>query len=111
MSTELINLHTKDHNGRSGYFYYKQKYGERFEYIGCKVRFQPWKSSIWCNPYHKELKRLGRASVIKLYREYIYKKPELIAKIPRLRDKILACWCAPEPCHGDVLIELLNKQA
>ena len=110
MTTELINLHTKDYNGKSGYFYYKQKYESRFEYIGCKVRFQPWESSIWCNPYHKQLNKLGRAMVIQLYREYIHKKPELIAKIPRLKDKVLACWCTPELCHGDVLIELLNKQ-
>ena len=110
MTTELINLRTKDYNGKSGYFYYKQKYGSRFEYIDCKVRFQPWESSIWCNPYHKQLNKLGRALVVGLYREYILKKPELVAKIPCLRDKVLACWCAPELCHGDVLIELLKKQ-
>jgi hypothetical protein len=40
MTTELINLRTKDYNGKSGYFYYKQEYGSRFEYIGCKVRFR-----------------------------------------------------------------------
>ncbi len=110
MTTELINLHTKDYSGKSGYFYYKQKCGSRFEYIGCKVRFQPWESSIWCNPYHNQLNKLARVMVIQLYREYIYKKPELIAKIPRIKGKVLACWCTPELCHGDVLIELLNKQ-
>lgn len=110
MTTELINLRTKEYNGKSGYFYYKQKYGSRFEYIGCKVRFQPWESSIWCNPYHKQLNKLGRAMVIGLYREYVLKKPEIVAKIPSLRDKMLACWRAPELCHGDVLIELLKEQ-
>jgi hypothetical protein len=48
--------------------------------------------------------------VIGLYREYILKKHELVAKIPRLGDKVLACWCVPEPCHGHILIELLKKQ-
>lgn len=26
-----------------------------------------------------------------------------------LRGKTLACWCAPEPCHGDVIAELLVR--
>jgi Domain of unknown function (DUF4326) len=111
MTTELINLRTKDYNGKSGYFYYKQKYGSRFEYIGDKVRFQPWEASIWYNPFHKQLNKLGRARVVELYRDYItHKKPELLAKIPMLKNKVLACWCKPEPCHGDILIELINKR-
>ena len=67
MTTELINLHTKDYNGKSGYFFYKQKYGSRFEYIGCKVSFQHWESSIWCNSYHKQLNKLGRDMVETIY--------------------------------------------
>jgi hypothetical protein len=26
-----------------------------------------------------------------------------MAALPELRGKVLACWCAPEPCRGDVL--------
>ena len=26
-----------------------------------------------------------------------------------LKDKTLGCWCYPEKCHGDVLIELVEK--
>lgn len=29
----------------------------------------------------------------------------------RLRNKTLACYCAPLPCHGSVLVELLGKAA
>ena len=25
-----------------------------------------------------------------------------------LKDKVLACWCAPKPCHGDVIVRLLD---
>jgi hypothetical protein len=25
-----------------------------------------------------------------------------------LRGKDLVCWCAPKPCHGDVLLRLAN---
>jgi len=27
-----------------------------------------------------------------------------------LRGKDLTCWCAPLPCHADVLLELANKE-
>ncbi len=26
-----------------------------------------------------------------------------------LRGKRLACWCAPTPCHGDVILEILDR--
>lgn len=26
-----------------------------------------------------------------------------------LRGKVLGCWCAPLPCHGDILMELANR--
>lgn len=33
----------------------------------------------------------------------------IIAGLPALRGKHLACWCAPgQPCHADVLLELAN---
>ena len=64
--------------------------------------------SKWHNPY-----RIGpdgdRAQVIDKYREYIQTRPDLLAALPELAGKRLACWCAPEACHGDVLIELLNS--
>lgn len=33
----------------------------------------------------------------------------LLARLPDLRGKNLACWCGPDdPCHADVLLELAN---
>ncbi|HEY1865170.1 MAG TPA: DUF4326 domain-containing protein [Roseiarcus sp.] len=26
-----------------------------------------------------------------------------------MRGKDLACWCAPKPCHGDVLLRRANS--
>jgi hypothetical protein len=37
-------------------------------------------------------------------------KPDLLAAIPELTGKYLCCWCKPEACHGDVLVELLRLQ-
>jgi hypothetical protein len=29
--------------------------------------------------------------------------------VAELRGKNLVCWCAPERCHAEVLIELANR--
>lgn len=35
----------------------------------------------------------------------------ILARLPELRGKNLACWCKPgEPCHADVLLELANME-
>jgi hypothetical protein len=31
-----------------------------------------------------------------------------MAALPKLRAKLLACRCAPKPCHGDVLVRVAN---
>jgi Domain of unknown function (DUF4326) len=33
---------------------------------------------------------------------------KLLAALPGLNGKVLGCWCKPEPCHRDVLMELLS---
>lgn len=39
-----------------------------------------------------------------------YRRAELVARIPELRGKNLACWCALDrPCHADILLELANS--
>jgi hypothetical protein len=59
----------------------------------------------WGNPF--EIPDDGhRDTVISAYRDhYLPHKPSLLAALPDLRGKILGCWCAPLPCHGDTLIE------
>ena len=37
-------------------------------------------------------------------------KPELLARLPELEDKILACWGKPKACHGDVLLQLIEER-
>ena len=56
----------------------------------------------WGNPF-----RLGRdgtrAEVIRRYADYLLTRPDLLADLPSLRGHTLACWCAPAPCHAEVL--------
>jgi hypothetical protein len=51
-----------------------------------------------------------RSEVIEKYREYIKQDKYLMEDLEELRGKVLGCWCAPLPCHGDVLIELLEEK-
>jgi len=57
----------------------------------------------WGNPF--ELPGDGdRDTVIASYEQhYLPHKPSLTKRIDELSAKALGCWCAPEPCHGDVL--------
>ena len=63
----------------------------------------------WGNPF--VLGRDGtRDEVIAKYRAWIAQQPALMAALHELRGKHLVCWCAPERCHADVLIELANRE-
>lgn len=51
-----------------------------------------------------------REEVVEKYKQWILKQPKLLADLKELKGKTLACWCSPQLCHGDVLIELVNKK-
>lgn len=75
--------------------------GEPFDvYVG--------RPSKWGNPF--TIGQDGkREDVIRKYAEWLSTQPELIAAAKiELRGKRLACWCAPLPCHADVLLEIAN---
>jgi hypothetical protein len=77
-------------------------------YIGRKWRHMP--ASKWGNRF--VIGRDGtRAEVIAKYRVWICDQPDLVAALLELRGRNLVCFCAPEPCHGDVLLELANAAA
>lgn len=61
----------------------------------------------WGNPF--TIGRDGtRAEVIDKYRDWIQTQPQLLAQLPMLKGKRLGCYCAPLPCHGDILVELVE---
>lgn len=64
----------------------------------------------WGNPY-----RIGphgdRDLVIYQYEKYIEDNPDLWdAAVRELRGHDLVCWCAPEPCHADILLKIANEE-
>jgi hypothetical protein len=63
--------------------------------------------SRWGNPF--VVGRDGsRGEVVAKYRAYLLGNQALMVALPELTGKDLVCWCAPEACHGDVLVELAN---
>jgi hypothetical protein len=85
-------------------------------YIGRKgivfidgVRF-PKEDSIWANPFKKKGDEAD--VVVDKYREYLVKKlqenPALVEQLLGLEGKTLGCWCKPDRCHGDTLVDLIR---
>ena len=61
--------------------------------------------SRWGNPFH--VGRDGtRVQVIARDERWLEEQPELLAALPELAGKTLGCWCAPAPCHGELLARL-----
>ncbi|AIJ21168.1 DUF4326 domain-containing protein [Amycolatopsis methanolica] len=76
-------------------------------YIGHRGNRHSWPESDFANPFVKEGKT-DRAAMVRHYREYLDGRPDLLARLDELSGRVLGCWCAPEPCHGDVLLEHLE---
>ena len=68
---------------------------------------------LWGNPYSHleqsaaEWKVDTREEAIEKYRAYILSRPDLLERLKELKGKRLGCWCSPQSCHGEVLLELL----
>lgn len=72
----------------------------------------------WGNPFSHQNGTLAKFKVktreeaVAAYIDYINETEEgwAIADAARseLRDKDLVCWCAPKPCHADILLEIAN---
>lgn len=73
--------------------------------------------SKWGNPFSHlprsaaEVKVNSREQAIACYEEYLLQNPGLLEEARReLKGKVLGCWCHPKPCHGDVLVRLVNDE-
>jgi hypothetical protein len=65
--------------------------------------------SKWGNPY--VVGRHGsRSVVIAKYAAWVVQQSGLMAALPELKGKRLGCWCAPLPCHGDLLAALADEE-
>ena len=82
---------------------------------GSAVRID--RKTEWGNPFplQRNAGAAERRDVIEQYREYLADSIDSghvdIEKLARLDGKALACHCAPEPCHGDVLSQAASWAA
>lgn len=64
------------------------------------------------NPYPIS-KDATREEVLKLFRSYFFERlkrePDWKAKVDKLKGKVLGCHCVPLPCHGDIIIQYLDR--
>lgn len=71
-------------------------------------------TSEFGNPY-RLYKDGTREEIIEKFRTYFYKKinadEEFRKKVLELQGKKLGCWCAPHPCHADIVAKYLNHLA
>ena len=77
-------------------------------YIGRAVPRSGLKGSDWANPFVIG-KHGTREEVMAQYRAWLLANPDLYARLPELRGRVLGCWCAPEACHGNILSEPANR--
>jgi hypothetical protein len=73
------------------------------------------RGSKWGNPFsHIPSKVSGviyvgsREEAISRYAAYIRENPSLMNSLVELKGKRLGCYCKPLPCHGDILVELVE---
>ena len=52
----------------------------------------------------------NRDDVIKMYEKWARQQPVLLDLIKALpEDAVLGCWCAPQRCHGEVIMKLWKE--
>lgn len=73
--------------------------------------------SPWGNPFSHlttsaaRFRVATREEAIRKYEAWLRDQPELVERAKReLRGKVLGCWCAPLPCHGDVLARVAAEK-
>jgi hypothetical protein len=68
-----------------------------------------WPASPLGNPYRD--KTMSRAERVRLYRPHLAREilegnEKVLDALAALKeDSVLGCWCKPDACHGDVVVE------
>jgi hypothetical protein len=103
--SKVVNIRKKELQKR-GYDDFEDWNNESHTlYIGRNMNFYVLgtDASKWQNPY--TIKKYGLEKSLKLYKKHV--KKNLMDSLSELKGKELGCWCKPNKCHGDILLELL----
>jgi hypothetical protein len=63
--------------------------------------------SFFGNPF-PITERYDREAVVAMFTDYVLKTPSVLSKLHTLKDKVLGCFCAPNLCHGDMIVWMLE---
>jgi hypothetical protein len=72
--------------------------------------------SKWGNPFSHlstsvaRYKVKDRNAAISAFEGMLTNAPHLLKDLEELRGKDLVCWCAPLPCHADILLRFANME-
>ena len=66
------------------------------------------RGTAWGNPFETPADGSRKVVCSNYRKHYLPYKPSLLKRIADLRGKLLVCWCYPDQCHGDSLIEELH---
>lgn len=84
-------------------------------YCGRAINMGGWHlpHSKWHNPYKvakgTPITDEAVEAIVTRYEAYVRSSPTLMASLPELVGKRLACWCAPNRCHTEVLLKLCDE--
>ncbi|NHD16803.1 MULTISPECIES: DUF4326 domain-containing protein [unclassified Actinopolyspora] len=81
-------------------------------YVGHRGGRHGWPESDFASPFVKQA-RTDRVAARDAYEEWLNGSPELLRRIDEgeLAGRALGCWCAPEPCHAEVLARRAGRGA
>lgn len=80
-------------------------------YVGHAGPRHSWPESDFANPF-LGMARTDRAGMVRKYREWLSSKAGLLRRVDggEFTGRALGCWCAPQPCHADVIAEEVSRR-
>jgi len=68
--------------------------------------------SKWANPFKRDKSdpKSKNENLVAKYEEWLRNQADLLQDLDELSNKVLGCWCKPQPCHGDVLVKLWKEK-
>jgi Domain of unknown function (DUF4326) len=81
-------------------------------YCGRPMPRRHLSGSPFANPFRlrRNATDTERTECIAMYERWLMMQPALRALLHTIAGRDLACWCAPLPCHCDVLLRLANGE-
>lgn len=70
------------------------------------------RGTMWGNPFIIGIHGTRQECIDKYERDMrtrLINEPSLKEELMKLDGEILGCVCAPEPCHGDILVQLIEE--